>query len=208
MTPSSGGRGRLPDPEPEGATPLDADDAAGLLPGHISTRGDLNAWEQANITKAADWLARRRPSRSILTIDFARELHRRMFDGTWTWAGEFRRKETNIGVAPHDIAPSLRVLFDDVTYWIEHGTYPTDEIAARFHHRLVAIHPFPNGNGRHGRLMADALLSELKAAPFSWGAGDLGRAGDVRGRYLSAMRRADAGDHGPLFAFVRSGKTS
>lgn len=203
MTPTRPSGGRLSEPEPAGASPLDPDDAAGLLPGHIATRADLNAWEQANIAKAFDWLARRHGA-SVLSLAFVRESHRRMFDDTWAWAGEFRTKETNIGVPPHNVAPTLQNLLNDVAYWVEHATYPVDEIAARFHHRLVLIHPFPNGNGRHGRLMADALLRELGARPFTWGSGDLDRTGDVRARYLNAMRQADTGDYAPLFAFVRS----
>jgi Fic-DOC domain mobile mystery protein B len=204
MTPTRPSSGRLWEPEPAGASPLDPDDAGGLLPDHIATRAELNAWEQANIAKAFDWLARR-PGASVLSLAFVRELHRRMFDETWTWAGEYRTKETNIGVPPHEIAPALQNLLTDVAYWVEHATYPTDEIAARFHHRIVLIHPFPNGNGRHGRLMADALVVELGGPPFTWGSGDLVREGDVRARYLKSMRQADAGDYGPLFRFVRSG---
>jgi len=200
------GAGRLAGPEPEGATPLDPDDAEGLLPAHITSRGELNAWEQANIANALDWLARRRPAASVLSRKFVRELHRQMFDETWKWAGEFRTRATNIGVPASTITQALQNLLDDVAYQVQHATYPTDEIAARFHHRIVAIHPFPNGNGRHGRMIADALLVELGAAPFTWGAGDLAQAGDVRSRYLEAMRQADAGDYAPLFAFVRSGR--
>ena len=201
MTSTSPGRGSAPDPD--GATPLDPDDAEDLLPGHLASRADLNAWEQANIAKAVDWLGRRRPARSVLSVDFVRELHRLMFDETWRWAGRFRTTGKNIGVSAHTIAPALRDLLDDVAHWVKHATYPTDEIAARLHHRLVQIHPFPNGNGRHGRLMADALLTELGAAPFTWGAGDLDGEGDVRARYLDALRRADAGDYALLLGFVR-----
>jgi len=201
MTSTSPGRGSAPDPD--GATPLDPDDAEDLLPGHLASRADLNAWEQANIAKAIDWLARRRVGRSVLSAEFVRELHRRMFDETWQWAGRFRTSGKNIGVPAHTIAPALRDLLDDVAFWVKHSTYATDEIAARFHHRLVQIHPFPNGNGRHGRLMADALLTELGAAPFTWGAGDLDWEGDVRARYLDALRRADAGDYALLLGFVR-----
>jgi Fic-DOC domain mobile mystery protein B len=139
----------------------------------------------------------------VLSAEFVRELHRRMFDETWHWAGPFRTTGKNIGVQGHTIAPALRDLLDDVAHWVKHATYPTDEIAARFHHRLVRIHPFPNGNGRHGRLMTDALLTELGAAPFTWGAGDLDREGDVRARYLDALRSADAGDCALLLGFVR-----
>ena len=127
-----------------------------------------------------------------------------MFDGTWRWAGRFRATERNIGVAPEQIGPQLRNLLDDTRYWLQHGTYALDEAAARFHHRLVAIHCFANGNGRHARLLTDVLLADHGAAPFSWGRGDLVRAGGARNRYLAALRAADGGDLGALLAFVRS----
>ena len=208
MTRRSGFPGRSRNPAPGGATPLDPDDAADLLPRHVTTRRELNAWEQANIAGAVDWLARRRGGSTVLSIDFVRELHRRMFDETWRWAGRLRTKAANIGVPAHAIAGSLKDLLDDAAHWAANGTYPADEIAARFHHRLVRIHPFPNGNGRHARVIADALLAELGAAPFTWGAGDISTSGAARERYLDAQRKADAGDFGPLLAFVRSGSST
>jgi Fic-DOC domain mobile mystery protein B len=127
-----------------------------------------------------------------------------MFNETWTWAGTFRRTGKNLGVPPHAIAASLHDLLNNVTYWLEHATYPLDEIAARFHHRLVAIHPFPNGNGRHGRLMADLLLRNYGAETFTWGREDLKAPSKVRERYLQALKAADAGDIKPLIQFARS----
>ncbi len=195
-----------PDPiehEPEGNTPLDVDEAADLLPAHLTGRGQLNAWEQANINLAMEWLRTRR-GKTVLDEDFLCELHRRMFNNTWRWAGSFRRTEKNIGVTPHQIPEALRNLVADTTHWIEHGTYPADEIASRFHHRLVSIHPFPNGNGRHARLMADLLLASLGADPFTWGSGDLNHEGTARSRYLHALREADKGSLADLLAFARS----
>lgn len=191
-------------PHAEGDTPLDEEEAEGLLPTHIATREALNAWEQANIAAAAQWLARRRRTAAVLDVAFARDLHRRMFDGTWRWAGEFRTSGKNIGVPAHRIAEEMAKLVADASCWVEHRTYPLEEIAVRFHHRLVWIHPFPNGNGRHARLVADAFLRQHRLEPFSWGSGDLGRAGDARSQYLDALRRADRGDMEALVAFVRS----
>jgi Fic-DOC domain mobile mystery protein B len=186
-----------------GATPLDPNEVEGLLPPHIHTQEELNEWEQANIGRALAWLASGR-KRDVLNEGFVRELHRRMFDDTWRWAGRFRLTERNIGVAPEHIAPQLRDLLDDTRYWLQHGTYPVDEVAARFHHRLVAIHCFANGNGRHARLISDLLLASRGAEPFSWGRGDLMHAGDARDRYLAALRDADRGDLSQLMIFVRS----
>lgn len=189
---------------PAGNTPIDADEAVDLLPAHISTREQLDAWEQANIHRAVAWLRRRRVGAPVLTVAFQQELHRRMFDQTWGWAGRFRTSERNLGVPPHLIAVQLRDLLADVAHWIAQTTYPVDEVGARFHHRLVSIHPFPNGNGRQSRLATDALLESLGAPSFSWGSADVVRVGGARARYLHALRMADAGEMGELLRFVRS----
>jgi len=186
-----------------GATPLDPNEADGLLPLHITTQEQLNEWEQANIARAMGWFASTR-SRDTLSEGFVRELHRRMFGDTWRWAGKFRATERNIGVAPEQIAPRLRELLIDTRYWLEHGTYPIDEAAARFHHRLVSIHCFANGNGRHARLITDLLLRSRGVSPFTWGQVDLVHASEVRDRYLAALRTADGRDLSALMAFVRS----
>lgn len=140
----------------------------------------------------------------MLSESFVRELHKRIFDRTWRWAGSFRKTERNLGVAPEQIAPQLRNLLDDARYWLDYSTYTLDETAARFHHRLVSIHCFANGNGRHARFITDALLASAGSVPFNWGRGDLVQAGEVRDRYLAALRTADGGDFSKLLAFVRS----
>lgn len=189
---------------PPGATPLDPDDAAGLIPSHITTQGQLNEWEFQNVAEGTAWaLSQKR--RNLLTADFARELHRRMFGKTWKWAGSIRTKETNPGIDPATIQVELKKLFDDVGYQIKEKSMPLDEIAARFHHRLTQIHPFRNGNGRHARLMTDLLLRKNGAEPFDWGNADLVPPGEVRDRYINALRAADARDPSLLFKFVRSG---
>lgn len=194
----------MSDPLPGRATPLDLDESEGLIPDHLATRVQLNAWEQVNIANAVRWLEQRRSKKSILTIDFLMELHRHMFSDTWEWAGRFRWTMKNIGVSPETIPEHVHNLIADTGYWIDHDSYPAHELAARFHHRLVAIHPFPNGNGRHARLMTDALLGQLGSSPFTWGSGSIDDPGAVRDRYLHALRSADAGDYALLLAFVRS----
>ena len=192
---------------PPGATPLDPDGAAGLIPSHIATQGQLNEWEFQNVAEGRFW-AFSRMRKQILTVRFAQELHRRMFSKTWRWAGILRRKETLPGINPRDIAVELKKLFDDVSYQLQHQSMPLDEIAAKFHHRLTQIHPFPNGNGRHARLMTDLLLKQNGAEPFDWGNSDLVAPGEVRDHYIAALRAADARDHSPLQTFVRSGRES
>lgn len=188
--------------EPAGATLLDPDEAEGLIP-DLHTRAELNDWEFTNILKAEQWALGRRRQR-ILSRQFALELHRRMFDETWTWAGEVRRSDKSIGVAWETILPALQDLLEDASYWIAKKTYPPDEILARFHHRLVSIHPFPNGNGRHARLMTDVLARSLGLERPTWGLGDLSVASHARLSYLNALKQADRGNMAPLITFLRS----
>lgn len=185
-----------------GATPLDADELASLIPGHITAQGELNEWEQLNIVQGEHWARKQR--KEILNEGFLRQLHQQMFGETWKWAGEFRKSDKNIGVDWFHIGVELKNLLDDVRYQIEHGTFPVDEIAVRFHHRLVAIHPFPNGNGRHARMMADLLVERLGKPRFSWGSKSLVNANDTRKDYIAALQAADARDMAPLLAFARS----
>ena len=186
-----------------GATPLDPNDLAGLIPSAIANQGDLNAFEQANILDAQRWALRGR-RKDPLTDEYVRELHRRMLNQVWKWAGRYRSSDKNIGVPWQQVPTAVRQLCHDARYWIEHTTFAWDELAVRFHHRLVAIHPFPNGNGRHARLLTDVLLARQQQPLFSWGAANLDRVGEVRGRYLAALRAADRRDFAPLLAFVRA----
>jgi len=190
--------------EQDGQTPLDPDETAGLIPRHIETMGALNEWEQENILQATKWL-RRAKTPSVLTEGYCRELHKRMFNKTWKWAGTFRQTDKNIGCEWGLIAVKLNQLLGNTQYWVDNETFPPDELAARFHHALVWIHPFPNGNGRHSRLMADALLKQLGHKAFSWGSGaNLVSANAVRAQYLAALRAADKNSFMELLAFVRS----
>lgn len=190
---------------PKGATPLDPDEIEGLLLAHLETKDELNRWEQDNINQALVWLKKRRNKDQVLNEDFLFKLHHRMFDKVWVWAGSIRMSDKNIGVEYPTIRTSLAQLLGDVQYWVDHQTYEPDEIAARFHHRLVWIHLFPNGNGRHARLATDTLLIDvLGQEPFSWGEGNLYKDGEVRERYIRALREADQHNYELLLAFVRS----
>jgi len=186
----------------DSATPLSAEEREGLIPSYISLRGELNEAEQANILEADAWAFARQ--RTVLDQRFLNTLHQRMYGNVWRWAGAYRKSQKNIGVEYYKIPTELRVLLDDCRYWLEHDTYPPDEIAARFHHRLVSIHCYPNGNGRHARLAADLLLISLERDRFSWGSANLIDAGATRAAYVAALRAADNHDYGPLLAFVRS----
>lgn len=189
--------------EPDGATPLDPDELEGLKHKHVKTRGELDELEQVNIEQGLLWLARARP-KDVLSEDFIRKLHKQLLGDVWSWAGTFRQTEKNIGIDPIEIAVALRVLLGDAKYWAEHKTYKPLEAAARFHHRLVHIHCFPNGNGRHARIMADIYLQEcFDHPPVDWAAGqDLLKDNARRDTYIAALRAADAGDYDPLLQFV------
>ena len=192
--------------EPEDATPLEPQEREGLLQTWITHRKDLNEAEQENIVKGAVWArSRRRASlEQNLSESFLRLLHKRMFGDVWRWAGTYRTTERNIGVQAYRIGMELANLLSDIRYWTEHKTFLPDEIAIRFHHRLVAIRPFPNGNGRHARMAADLLIERLGGELFSWGGASLSNTGELRARYVSALRAADNHDIGPLVEFARS----
>lgn len=188
-----------------GATPLDPDEAAGLVPTHITAQYDLNAWEQANILQGARWASRQK-KRALLDEGFVRDLHRKMFDQTWQWAGTFRRSNKNIGVEWTQVSLKLRDMLDNTSYQIEHQVFSPDEIVIRFHHQLVWIHAFPNGNGRHARLMADLLAMRLGLPRMTWGGGSLAltSVSEVRQQYLMALRAADQGVFDALIRFARN----
>lgn len=190
------------DPGDDAATPLAPDERRQLIPTYITTRAQLNEAEQIGITGADEWAFRRR--RDVLDETFLLGLHKRMFGAVWKWAGAFRATERNIGVDAHTIGIEIRTLLDDVRYWIANTTYPPDEIAVRFHHRLVWIHPFPNGNGRHARMAADLLAIALGRPRFTWGSASLVEAAATRAQYVAALKAADDHDILPLLAFARS----
>lgn len=196
----------MPDPlfarDDDANTPFTAEEREALIPSYITLRHELNEAEQINIGAALRWADARR--RDILDRGFLSELHRRMFGDVWRWAGQYRATARNIGVEPHRIATDTQQAIDDARYWVEHATYPPDEIAVRFSHRLVAIHPFPNGNGRFSRLAGDLLARQLGQPPFTWGRVNLVSAGETRARYVEALRAADNHDIAPLLLFARS----
>lgn len=191
--------------EEDGNTSLAPEELEDLIP-NLATREELNEWERENILQARRWALRRKNTSTAdpITDEYIRKLHDRMFDQTWRWAGVYRKTEKNIGVSVSQMREMLMALLGDARYWIEHNTYPADEIAVRFHHRLALIHLFPNGNGRHARLIADVLAVRLGRPVFTWGRNNLINPGEAREKYLQAMRTADAGDIALLREFARS----
>jgi len=186
-----------------GSTDLDEDERLGLRADWITTRAQLDELEHHNIELGRQWaFARTRKPTHLLTDTFVKRLHKEMYNEVWNWAGQYRNTEKNIGVDPMRIATDLRQLLDDARFWVEHSTYPPDEIAIRVKHRIVCVHCFANGNGRHSRLLADLLVNALGQPLFTWGA--YSEMPDVRERYFEALRKADRGDVQALVVFARS----
>ena len=188
--------------DPDHATPLTPEEQHDLIPGHIAYRRELNQAEQENILRAQDWALARK--RDPLSEKFIKELHKRMLGDVWKWAGKFRRTERNLGIPFYEVPTALRHLLADTRTQIDYQTYAPDEIAVRLYHRLVAIHPFPNGNGRHARLLADLLVMRLGQNRFSWGRESLHDASQMRRRYVEALQAADHHHIDLLLAFARS----
>lgn len=190
----------------DGQTPIDEEEKEGLLINTISTRGELDEFEQQNIEEAMQWVYNKKfKAKDVFTEQFVRNLHNRMYGEVWDWAGKFRNTNKNLGIDKHQIPTHLRMLCDDALHWVAHNTYVPDEIAIRFKHRIVSIHCFPNGNGRHSRLMGDIIIEKILGEQvFSWGASDLSKSGNTRTSYIMAVKAADLGDYGPLLKFARS----
>lgn len=189
----------------DGQTPLDEDEKEGLLITTITTRGELNEFEQLGVEKAIEWTRKRKIAlATILTEEFIKELHQRMFRDIWKWAGAFRISNKNLGVDKAEIRTELRNLLEDCRYWIDQKVFVEDEIAVRFSHRIVSIHPFANGNGRHSRLIGDILVSHGLGRPaFTWGSVNLTAKGEARAVYLRALQEADNNDYRELIKFAR-----
>jgi len=189
-----------------GQTPLDEEEKDGLLIPTITTREELDEFEQQNIEEAIQWvLIRSFKPDAIFTEAFIRKVHKRMYAYIWAWAGDFRKTNKNLGVDWWQISTDLKILLDDAKYWIINNTYSPDEIAIRFKHRIVSIHCFPNGNGRHSRLMADIIIEKIfRRTAFTWGAVNLSQQSEARTAYIAAIKIADKGDLAPLLVFARS----
>lgn len=185
----------------DNSTPLTAEEKNGLKLKWITLRSELNEAEARNIALAQLWLASNK-KKDVCSDTFLRNLHKKMFCAVWVWAGEYRITERNIGVAPYQIPMKLMQLFDDLNFWIDNKTYSNHEIAVRLHHKLVQIHPFPNGNGRVSRLMADLVLRKLEGKTLYWGDTNLVDVSEVRRKYIDALRKADAGDYTDLLNFT------
>jgi len=189
-----------------GQTALDAEEKEGLKIYSITTQGELDEFEQLNIEKAVEWTIHSKfKPEHILTEKFIKDLHKRMYGDVWKWAGEFRRTEKNIGVQWTQIGIELKNLLDDTKYWIENKTYLPEEVAIRFKHRIVSIHCFPNGNGRHSRMMGDIIIESIFGKEvFSWHQSNMVKVNETRKEYIKALKKADDGNLAPLIKFAKN----
>lgn len=190
----------------DGQTPLEEEEKDGLKIKSITTQGELDEFEQLNIEKAVEWTIHTNlKPKNILTEKFIKDLHKKMFGDVWKWAGEFRRTEKNIGIPWTKIGLELKNLLDDTKYWIENKTFSPEEIAIRFKHRIVSIHCFPNGNGRHSRMMADIIMESIFGNEiFSWHQSNVVKANEIRKEYINALKEADKGNVKPLIEFAKN----
>ena len=190
----------------DGQTPLNDEEQDGLLIPSITTREELDEFEQLNIEKAIQWtFGKKWKAEQLFKEKFVKDLHKRMYGEVWKWAGAFRESEKNIGIKSYLIPSELKMLLDDALFWVQNGTYSPEELAIRFKHRLVSIHCFSNGNGRHSRLMADLIMEKVfNATFFSWGSTNLVKANETRTEYIKAVKMADKHDLTPLIDFAKS----
>lgn len=187
----------------KGQTPINEEEKAGLKIKSISTMGELDEFEQQNIEEAIEWTLRNAPNTAtILSEEFTNLVHKKMFQNVWSWAGNYRLSNKNIGVNYYSIRQELRALLDNCQYWVEHKVYSPDEVVIRFKHGLVSIHLYPNGNGRHSRLMGDILIEALEKEVFTWGSQTIPQS-ESRKEYIEALRQADNGDYTALIRFSR-----
>ncbi|MDX2361762.1 MAG: mobile mystery protein B [Crocinitomicaceae bacterium] len=190
----------------DGQTPLDEEEKEGLKIKSITTQGELDEFEQLNIEKAVEWTIHANlKSERILTEKFIKDLHKKMYGDVWRWAGQFRKSNKNIGIEWTQIEIELKTLIDDAKYWIVNKIFPPEEISIRFKHRIVAIHCFPNGNGRHSRMLADIAMEYIFGLEtFSWNQSNMFKAYDTRKKYIVALRKADQGDVTQLIKFANN----
>ncbi len=190
----------------DGQTPLEEEEKEGLKIKSITTQEELDEFEQLNIEKAVEWTIHTKlKPENILTEKFIKNLHKKMYGDVWKWAGEFRKTEKNIGIPWTKIGIELKNLLDDTKYWIENKTYSPEEVAIRFKHRIVSIHCFPNGNGRHSRMMADIVIESMFGKEiFSWHQSNMVKANETRKEYINALRKADNGNIAPLIKFAKN----
>ncbi len=190
--------------QPEGATPLD--EISGLLRSEITTRSQLDGAEALNILNAEDWIERGRLG-GVFTMGFYEQLHRRMFDEVWEWAGQLRSvtgARPNIGVSPERVPMELgRVAMEYNREWEKYHEDSLLPFVAKYHHALVLVHPFDNGNGRWSRLACDVIVKRLaKETPITWATDTLNVQSDERTRYIAALRSADEHDYQPLIDYM------
>jgi Fic-DOC domain mobile mystery protein B len=190
--------------EPSGATPLGPDETDLLIPTDVATRADLNAVERDNILSARLWAFSRRgivDADTLLQTTTLDAIHRRMFGNVWKWAGKRRTRDTNIGSDPAEIVMRLKDVLDDARYWHDHNTFDRIETAVRIHHRIVQVHPYVNGNGRHARFVADLYLHVNGEDTLPWRP-DESDTSVGRATYISALQLADRGDYAALIAYA------
>ncbi len=184
---------------PEDSTPIN--DLSGLIPSGITVKSALDEWEAENILKAYNRYLKTSRKRAI-SPGLITAVHKEMFGLTWKWAGSFRKENLNLGVEWFAIPVEIKKLCDDIAFWEKSKNVNILEQSVRIHHRLVRIHPFLNGNGRHARMIADIFLSGRGKKLPLWPDKDMVETTDIRKRYIHCLKEADNGDYAGLLEFT------
>ena len=187
----------------EGETPIDP---SHLKDRSIRTRQQLNSAEAQSILKPFVKYLGAKPSKKIapFNLNWFQQLHEEMFGDVWQYAGKFRQEDKNIGVKWQNIITEMYQFEQDLIFWEQNQTYDVFERSVRLHHRAVFIHPFDGGNGRWSRLLGNIYLKQHEHPLVKWPEETIGTEESVaREAYLSAVKRADAGDFFELIALHR-----
>lgn len=174
----------------DGQTPLPPELQKGLKLKHIQNMGELDEFEEKNIAEGLVWL--KKNNENYRQYNFWEKLHKKLFGNVWSWAGKLRDHELDnpYFLLPHHIRPALKTLEDDFEYWLKKREISFNEIAARFHERIETIHPFPNGNGRFGRILVEHFCLKEKAEVPKWGMAIKNDPKLRREKYIDALDEA------------------
>ena len=107
-----------------------------------------------------------------LTEDFIKELHRILKTATsdsrlsWFRVGDYKAKPNTVGGMPTVLPNHVRVEMQKLMSWYLNIETITFKNIVEFHYRFEKIHPFQDGNGRVGRLIAFKECLRNKIIPF------------------------------------------
>lgn len=177
---------------------------------YMEVRGyaDAASWVYGQGLQAGDW-----GHEAPLSLTEVRYVHEVALGPVWSVAphphssddekpGSFRRHDIE-SFAGGMMPPTWTDVHAAMTDWVQSlptrlSDSPLIESLAVAHAEFERIHPFLDGNGGAGRLVMNLLLVRLGYPPVIVYKRD-------RERYLRALKRADAGEPGPLGELIARG---